>query len=417
MVGGAVSNDTWNPGQLARHGLFEPGQPRELRPWHVYKVAASSGELNGRPFLFFMESGDPETLGVETLVEAELFNGDLQKVDVTNTASLLTFCNKYGLPASPLYPGAARLEWFRHRFDRDVRRFAPIDTADEESAERAVNPRPFHTERLDSPESVKKTIPNDLIGLRPALLSERARAITINDRTVVGAISEAETAQTIRALQIACVLSMAYQYYAEAGGTAEDLLGYLGEKRFLSQSGPEYFLHVDEDIVRGARLDTFENSMRNNPLLPDAVRAAEAEGFNVRAGYDAALSDGLWLATNRALRFIFESDASYRKSDYQWEWDGITQGSPKSPFARFSLRRDDSIDRGDLPDFTATGSVGEAVIQQFMHLWADKTPWRSCENCGRIFKKYREEKFDKNIRETRFCRRSCNVSFNQRSKR
>jgi len=82
-----------------------------------------------------------------------------------------------------------------------------------------------------------------------------------------------------------------------------------------------------------------------------------------------------------------------------------------NPFARFS-----SV-RGDLPDFSATGSVGEAVICQFFHLWADQTPWRRCENCGRIFKKYREEKFDKNIRETRFCRRSCNVSFNQRSKR
>jgi hypothetical protein len=412
-----MNSDGWNPGQLARYGLLEPGQPRELRPWCVYETSVSYGELDGKPFPYFVENGEPKTLGVETLVEAELFNGDLQKVDATNTASLLTFCSKYGLPASPLYPGAARLEWFRRRFDRGIRRFDPIGLADEESAARAINPRPFHTERLDLPESIKRTISDDLLGLRPALLSERARAITLDDRNVVGAISKAEVAQTVRALQVACVLPMAYQYFAETGGTADDLLAYLGEKRFLSQSGPEYFLHVDEDIVRGARLDTFENSMRNNALLPPTVQTAEAEGFNVRAGYDAALSDGLWIGTNKALRFLFESDASYRKSDYQWEWGGAPSNAPTNPFARFSLNRGNGSSWGDLPDFSATGSVGEAVIHQFFHLWADQTPWRRCENCKRIFKKYREEKFDKNIRETRFCRRSCNVSFNQRSKR
>jgi len=62
--------------------------------------------------------------------------------------------------------------------------------------------------------------------------------------------------------------------------------------------------------------------MRNNPRLAPAVQAAETEGLNVRAGYDVALSDGLWRATNDALSFLIESDASYRKSDYQWEWGG-----------------------------------------------------------------------------------------------
>jgi len=408
-----MGSDSWSPGRLAQYGLLEPGQPRELRPWHVYETSVSNGELDGKSFLYFVESGDPKTLGVETLVEAELFNGDLQKVDATNTTDLLTFCNKYGLPASPLYPGAARLEWFRRRFDRRVKKFRPADLADEESAAREI-PHIFHAGRLDSidwPSSLYEMIPEDMLGCRPSFLSERARAITLDRRDVAGAISEAEVAQTVRVLQIACVLPMAYQFFASEAGTADDLLSYLGENRFLSQTGPEYFLHVDVAIVRGARLDTFENSMRNNPRLAPAVQAAETEGLNVRAGYDVALSDGLWRATNDALSFLIESDASYRKSDYQWEWGGDSTGEPMNPFARFS-----SV-RGDLPDFSATGSVGEAVICQFFHLWADQTPWRRCENCGRIFKKYREEKFDKNIRETRFCRRSCNVSFNQRSKR
>ncbi len=68
-------------------------------------------------------------------------------------------------------------------------------------------------------------------------------------------------------------------------------------------------------------------------------------------------------------------------------------------------------------DLESVGSLGEAIVYQFAHVYADPTPWRRCENCGRVFKKYREEMFRRNIRETHFCRRSCNVSFNQRNRR
>lgn len=406
----------WTPGTLLPSGIIAAGVPAVPRLWPVYQISAEGGEYNGTPFLFFVERGGPAYLSVETLPEAEMFNAELQKVDVTSTASLLAFCEQYGIPVSPVYPGAARLEWFRRRFDPGVRTFVPIDTSDEERATRALDPRAHHVEMLCSPESLDRELPWDQLGCRPGLLSERARELVLGDRDAVGAVSEAEVAQTIRALQIATVLPMAYGYFSRNGGTADDLLGYLSEKRYLSQAGPDYFLHVDDDIVRGSRLDTFENAMRSNPGLPDEVRSAERMGFNVRAAYDDAVADGLWRATNNSLRFLMESDSSYRRCDFEYEWGSPPPQAPAGILGRFARLLSGSSGGGRLPDFSLTGSIGEALIYQFLRIYADPTPWRRCENCQRIFKKYREEGFAKNIRETRFCRRSCNVSFNQKQR-
>lgn len=411
-----MPENDWIPGTLLPSGIIAAGVPAAPRPWPVYRVSAEGGEYNGTPFLYFVEQGKPEHLSVESLPEAEVFNGDLQKADVTNTASLLEFCNKYGVPASPVYPGAARLEWFRRRFDPGVRMFVPIDITNENRAARALDPRAHHVEMLCSPDSLDRELPWDQLGCRPGLLSERARELALDDHSVVGAVSEAEVAQTVRTLQIATVLPMAYRYFSRSGGTADDLLGYFSERHFLSQTGPDYFLHVDDYIVGGSRLDTFENAMRNNPGLPDEVRAAERMGFNVRAAYDIAVADGLWRATNNALRFLVESDSSYRRCDFEFEWGSPPPKAPAGMLGRFARLLSGSSGGGRLPDFSATGSVGEALIYQFLRIYADPAPWRRCENCGRIFKKYREEGFAKNIRQTRFCRRSCNVSFNQKQR-
>ena len=60
------------------------------------------------------------------------------------------------------------------------------------------------------------------------------------------------------------------------------------------------------------------------------------------------------------------------------------------------------------------GCLPEAIISQFGLLYDDPAEWRICDNCGRIFKKYREEKPGKVIRKTRFCKRSCANSYSKK---
>lgn len=400
---------------LTTSGLLPLGLQDEPRPWPVYEVSVRSGKWDVEPFLFLVETGEPRMLTVETLPEAEIWNGDLQKVDVTDPTSLVAFCGKYGLPASSACAASARLEWFRHRFDAGVPSFEALDARDPAAARRTVvSWDGSHTAWLDQPEALYETLRPDQRDYRPQLLSEVARALVADDRAVVGAVSLAEAAETVRSLQMACVLPMAYRYFAANGG-ANDLVGYLGKRRYLSQRGPDYFLFVDQPIVRGSRLDTFERAMRANAQLPDAVRAAEERGLDVRAGYDVALARGLHAVANGALRFLAESNAAYRRTDYSWEWGIPADRCADAPAKLLDLLVSPFNADGRL-DLASVGSLGEGIIYQFARVYADPLPWRRCENCGRVFKKYREERFVRNIRETRFCRRSCNVSFNQRSR-
>lgn len=60
------------------------------------------------------------------------------------------------------------------------------------------------------------------------------------------------------------------------------------------------------------------------------------------------------------------------------------------------------------------GSLSEAIISQFGLLYDDPAEWRTCDNCGRIFKKYREEKPGRVIQKTRFCKRSCANAYSKK---
>lgn len=395
--------DDFIPGTLAGLTLDAPGSHAKAvaRPWDVYKVEAHEGKLGSEYFTYLVETGEPSVLHVENLVEAELYNGSLQAVDVTKLESVLSFVNQFGIPSSPMYQGTMRLDWYRHRNDVNIRSYAPILTDE-------VNPVDTHLVKLDSPDSLEAELDDCLKGNMPYILSERAREIEINNPNVVGAISLAEVAQTIRALQLATVLPAAFSYFSRNGGTGEDLINYLKTPRYVAQAGPAYFLHADDPIVGGGRLDTFERCIERSEQLRDQVARARKRDINVEAGFSVALAEGLWKCSNRALRFLAESDYSYRSTAFLWADDSA---SDPNPFARLLGKN-----RDQLPDFSAFGSVGEAIIEQYLIVFTDEKPFRHCENCGRIFKKYREEGYKKNIRETRFCRRSCNVSFNQKNK-
>lgn len=391
------------PGTLAGLHLDMPGsRPKEdARAWNVYVAELREGDLGGERFAYLVEMGKPSILSLDDLKEAELFSGSLQSVDATSPESILRFVNKFGIPVSPMYQGKMRLEWFRSRGDANIRHYMPILTDE-------INTANTHLVDLDSPESLEEELDDHLRGNMPYILSERAREIEINNPNVVGAISLAEVAQTIRALQLATALPAAFSYFSRIGGTGEDLIEHLKKPRYVAQAGPAYFLHIDDPIVNGGRLDTFERCVERSEQLRDQVARARKRGINVEAGFSIALAEGLWKCANNALRFLGESDYSYRSTAFLWADDSA---SDPNPFARLLGKN-----RDQLPDFSAFGSVGEAIIEQYLIVFTDEKPFRRCENCGRIFKKYREEGFRKNIRETRFCRRSCNVSFNQKNR-
>lgn len=398
-----MTDSSFIPGSLAGLRLDMPGsRPKEdTRAWEVYAAELREGDLDGKRFTYLAEMGEPSVLTLDDLKEAELFSGSLQAVDVTKSESVLSFVNQFGIPSSPMYQGTMRLEWFRRRNEANIRTYVPILTDE-------VNPVDTHLVKLDSPDSLEAELDDCLKGNMPYILSERAREIEINNPNVVGAISLAEVAQTIRALQMATALPAAFSYFSRNGGTGEDLIEYMKTPRYVAQPGPAYFLHADGPIVNGGRLDTFERCIERSEQLRDQVAHARKRGINVEAGFSIALAEGLWKCANSALRFLSESDYSYRSTAFLWEDDNA---SDPNPFARLLGKN-----RGQLPDFSAFGSIGEAIIEQYLIVFTDEKPFRRCENCGRIFKKYREEGFWKNIRETRFCRRSCNVSFNQKNK-
>lgn len=381
------------------------------RPWEVYEAEVREGSLCGVPFKYLAEKGEGGLRTIDGLDDAELFNRALQRVDVTDDASVLGFVNRYGMPVSPMYQGKMRLEWFRHRNEPGMRAFSPVTTGGLERAMLMVNPVPFHTKKIDGGESVLAGFGEDLKGDMPYVLSECAREIENCDEGTVGAVSLAEVAQTIRALQMACCLPMAYSYFASEHGTAEELLGYLRDPRYVAQAGPEYFLHGEGPILGGGRLEAFAGSLASNPALKEYVDEAISKGLGLDAAeaFDDELGRELWRAAWDALRWLNESYGVCRGTRALWDQYVLPGESDFAALARWG-------DQRGLPDFGEYGSITEAIILQCLIVLGDEKRSRRCENCGRIFKKYREEGFKKNIRETRFCRRSCNVSFLQKNR-
>ena len=400
---------------LSKHGLCMGSavHKADARPWEVYEVEVREHELYGKPFKYLVERGAPAVLTVEGLDEAELFNRTLQRVDVTDDTSVLGFVNRYGMPVSPVYQGKMRLEWFRRRDNPGIRAFSPVPTDDLDLSMLMVNPEPYHSAGLDRPDSLLAEVDDDLKGNMPYILSERARELENGDQGTAGAVSLAEVKQTIRALQMATVLPMAFSYFAGNQGTAGDVIEYLKDPHYVSQGGAWYFLHGRGEVLGGGRLDDFKGSLASNSRFKGLVEDAGAQGVGraaVDEGFEDALARELTIASWDALRWLRETYSSCRGTRVFWDHYMLPGESGFAAVARWD-------DQRGLPDFCEYGSLTEAIALQCLIVFSDEKPFRRCENCGRIFKKYREEGFKKNIRETRFCRRSCNVSFNQKNKK
>lgn len=376
------------------------------KPWSVYDVEVRRGRaVDGEVFPYLVERGEPRVRTIED-VRSELFNHDLQKVNVSQEgASIVSFCSRFGVVASPLYGGMQRIKHFRVRHTHRCPAYVPAD--DTSGLGETMEARDFLRESLALDPVTNEEVGGAFPHLAPALLSERARRLTVDDADVVGAVSVAEVAQGIRLLQVATVLAMVVRHAIAEGLDVDQVSAYLRDRRYLSPFGADYFLRSEDPMYCGHRIDSYDAMLRHEDFRAMAL-TAEREGMFPRAIFDAYLMEAYVRSANDAARFLSAAAASYSAPlllSTPAEDDG-------GPLAVFRRRR--SAPNAELAASLAEGSVGEAVIAQFTAGFADPLPYRVCESCGRVFKKYYEEGWAKNIRETRYCRRSCNIAANKR---
>lgn len=379
------------------------------RPWLRYNFDRLWGtSTDGERFAYYVEHGKPTVMQFEHL-ENEFFASSLQKVNVERTESIVRFCERYGFPVSSGYDGAQRLSLFRNRFKLLKTDFQPFRSEwgilASESASAAGIPL-FSSAYSGDDET--------LLGRRPYFLSEEARRIHLDDRSVVGAISEAEVIQTIRALQVSTALITAVSYGLENTDTwgADDVADYLCDRSHMAQSGISFFLLSNSDaLLDNTRLKSYDSLILESPEFKSMVQQGEDAGFNTRESYTSTLADGLVIASNTAISFLANSLLSYR-FDGTGETPDEAEGDSGGPLAAWShaLKKTHRSPTG----IHSYGSLSEAIISQFGLLYDDPAEWRTCDNCGRIFKKYREEKPGRVIQKTRFCKRSCANAYSKK---
>lgn len=374
------------------------GTPRQVP---VYEVGAKTAKYKGHSFTYFVGTKKVKTISVGIL-PSELFSTDLQKCDTTDTDSLLEFSGKYGFIPSPLYDGAASLIRFRNRG-----RLRPYTKTETERYRNQADNAALSL-LLNCPASLYESLDWDMRDEAPRTLTEHARMIEAKNPRVHEVISKAELAQAIRAIQCATAMASLYDYMAQAttGGSAMHMSELLNDSAQLNQHGAEYFLHHDDLIVRGYKLVSFEERLAHDEGFAKLVSETLCDA---EAAYNIALADAYRACAQDALNYLSTADRVYRAAEYVPETALAEIGDILA--AKLESIKDGRSGNEEL------GTFGEIVTAQFTRCFVSKTPWRRCQYCGRVFKKYREEGFHKNIRETKFCKKSCNVMYVQHQKR
>lgn len=374
------------------------GIPRQAP---VYDVDVKTAEYEGKRFFYFIGTKKKGTVNVEYL-PSELFSTVLQKCDTTDIDCLLEFVEEYGFLPSPLYGGASSLIRFRNRG-----RLRPY-TAEALGWHENQPDNVSLSTALNRPLSLYESLDWEMLGDMPRALTEHARSIEAKNLRVHEVISKAELAQAIRAIQCATAVASLYDYMAQAdtGGSAMQMNGLLHDPAQLNQNGAGYFLYYDDPIVKGYKLISFEERLANDSGFAKLVSETQCDA---EAAYNIALADAYRASAQNALDYLSAADRVYRAANGTSKSALPTAGDIFAAKIDALHRRDGSGE--DL------GTLGEIVTAQFARCFVSDTPWRRCQYCGRVFKKYREEGFYKNIRETKFCKKSCNVMYIQHQKR
>lgn len=242
--------------------------------------------------------------------------------------------------------------------------------------------------------------------LHPGVLSELVRDKERNNKEVRGAVSALEVAQTARLVQTATATCTAFQGVAERGaaGNIENAYSYVCNKRFLPAQGVRYFLDGREYLA------SFDAEYETSQKLRDSYSEFRAMGNSddyIRRLYASMQVDAFREAAVEAYTFLNRSHLVCRLPLTLPE---LLDSSLSALLKRYSRKNEADL----LEAVGEYGSLTEAVVQQYLSLLAAPSPWQQCENCGRLFKRPKGAKPGKKLRTTRFCSRSCNVSFNQK---
>lgn len=393
-------------GDIQCRSIERPGS------WTAFDCELRVSNNGSESFPYIALVGTSKEVDVDT-IGSELFNHDLQKVDVTNVDDILSFCRSYGTPTSPVYDGEQRLKLFRARRELGTG-FSPLNEHSLTVAH--SNPQILHF--LGAIES--RLDPRDpsieIDALLPALQSELARAQEARGG-VVGAVSLLEAAQALRLLQTATVYPMAFRYAVSSGWTTAGLFEYLDNKQHVSQHGTRYFRYNQNDIFLGHPLANYQDMMGYEDFRR-MVDATEVE--NPKPIYDEALASALYHNASRALAFLELAASSFAMPVIPPRQDTNVPSGSKSFDLFTRLRATRNMDAA-VARLSSEGSISLAITYQFLSGFSltddEAPPYRRCENCGKIFRKYQDEGASKNIRNTRFCRKNCNFAFNKREAR
>jgi len=388
--------------------MMLPADFASVQNWSHYDLERRTAlDSSGNEFAYYVELGESDLLNNADL-KNELFNSDLQKVNVESRDSVFRFSQLHGLSPSSIYAGKQRLLWFRHRNlipYKSVKNKYDLDYDEEIAASirsySVGRTNPMTSEYMES-------------AFVPLLLSEHAREIESSNESVRGVISELEVAQTIRLLQISTQLCMVFQanvngdLFGNEYGTADTVAAYLENKKFLSQGGFDYFLIAPNF----SRLNSYDIRMKFDLAFQQKIAQASEFYSDTKVPAELELAEDLHRAATDAYTFLSRSLLAYKRD--------LSDGMLTSEEKKFFDSPDALEKRSEqIAEFSGVmageDSLPEAIVVQFFDSFNNPLPWRVCENCNKYFKRYREESPGKNIRETRFCRRSCNVSFNQRN--
>lgn len=370
-----------------------------VRRWPVYEVSlASCRDSEGQEFRYLIGSGACRILGIDDL-EAELFNGALQSVDATDESALIRFASTYGLIPSPCLDGVTSLARFRLRN-------ASHPPVHAQAPERWQLFADVCTRALNNPKALRDSLPASWRDGSPREQSEIARAHEWNSREAREVISLAEMAQAIRALQCATVIPMVYSYFASSEeNSLHNAIAYLENGRYFQQAGPKYFFFETGSGDISFKLTTFKRFLDEDPRIREAAMKAQVDA---KATFYASLAVEFPIMAQAALDYLSAADREYRGGSAARATESERSGNP------FEIPRHRTQVLSSAEN--VMGTLGEAVVSQYARVFSSPALFRRCEHCGKIFKKYKEEKFDKNIRATRFCKKSCGVLYNQKNR-
>jgi hypothetical protein len=227
---------------------------RLVQPAQLFSMSEKQlgvGHLTKHSYSFIVQNASLAQVAASDIIP-EFFSRQLQEVDVTDSFSILEFCNSYGIPLSPFYNSASRFAQSaaysttskRMDFDRDDREnIAPCEQADSAAAKvflhDALRPRVFHTTQLSIAAQF-------YVQQRKTLKAGKDNKGFIH----AGIVSLDEVADTIRLLQNATVLVSAVDCLDDP----MEVLAYVNSVKHRKLGGESYFLD-DFTALRHSKVD------------------------------------------------------------------------------------------------------------------------------------------------------------------